>query len=135
MSIVVREVQPITAEGYARLEAELEVLMSGPRDEEAEARVDELRSALSLSRITEPPEPGVAGIGRRVSLRLAGAAKPTEYDLVGPFEADSARRRISVSSPIGRALEGHRAGDHVEAETPGGIRTVEILDVTAPPAS
>jgi transcription elongation factor GreA len=71
----------------------------------------------------------VAGIGRRVTIRLADVDQPLEYDLVGAAEFDAARGRISVDSPIGAALVGTRAGDAVEVETPRGERTVHVLAV------
>jgi transcription elongation factor GreA len=160
MSTVARQPEPITREGYDRLRAELEQLVTIRRREVAdhlrtaredgaepgenvgvaaalddhaalERRIDELEAALSYTRIAEPPVDGVAGIGQRVTVRLAAGARPVEFDLVGPIEADPDTRRISVESPIGQALVGRRAGDVVEAETPGGRRLVEIVAVGA----
>jgi transcription elongation factor GreA len=158
MATVAHQLEPITREGYERLRAELEHLVTARRrevaewlrearedgaepgenpdvgaalDEQAqlERRIDEIEAALAVARIAEPPEPGVAGIGRHVRLRLDGAAEPVAYELVGALEADPTTRRISVGSPVGRALVGRRAGDLVAVETPGGVRTVEILAV------
>jgi transcription elongation factor GreA len=49
-----------------------------------------------------------------------------KYQIVGPYEADLAKRRISVTSPIGRALIGKEPGDAVKVATPGGTREFEI---------
>ncbi len=54
---------------------------------------------------------------------------PETYFLVGPKEADPARNRISHESPIGRALIGHRVGDEVIANTPGGDIRLKILSI------
>jgi transcription elongation factor GreA len=51
------------------------------------------------------------------------------YQIVGDDEADIKRGKISISSPIARALIGKYAGDVVDVQTPGGIRQYEILDV------
>ena len=51
------------------------------------------------------------------------------YQVVGEFEADINQRRISTSSPLGRALIGREVGDSVEVETPNGTRYYEIVKV------
>jgi transcription elongation factor GreA len=158
MSIVAREPEPMTREGYERLRAELDELVTVRRPEIAdelrvareegaepsenstmaavladraavERRVEELEAALTFARIAEPPPAGVAGIGRRVRIRVAPATRVLEYVLVGAIEADAATGRISVESPIGEALLGRRAQETVEVQTPGGQRTVEIVEV------
>jgi transcription elongation factor GreA len=136
MSTVAHQPEEITREGYERLRAELDQLVTIKRaadpvdDHEAlERRIDELEAALAFSRIASPPEDGVAGIGQRVSIRLAKGTAPVDYHLVGAIEADATARRISVDSPIGQALVGRRVGESVEAETPGGTRVIEIVAV------
>jgi transcription elongation factor GreA len=157
MSIAARQPTLITREGHARLSAELGRLVTVGRRQAAERlrvardtaeqnetggvaevldahaaleqRIGELQMALSSARIADPPSDGVAGIGQRVTLRFGEGTSPVEYHLVGAIEADPGTRRVSVDSPIGRALLGHRAGETVEVETPGGNRTVEIVAV------
>jgi transcription elongation factor GreA len=158
MSTVARQPEPITREGYERLRTELEHLVTIKRRQVAddlrearddgtepgenrpvaealddhaalERRIAELEAALAFARIVEPSPAGVAGIGQRVSIRLAPGAAPLDYHLVGPIEADPAERRISVETPMGQALVGGRAGDAVQVETPGGVRVVEIVAV------
>jgi transcription elongation factor GreA len=51
------------------------------------------------------------------------------YQIVGDDEADPARGRISLSSPVARALIGKSTGDEVRVRTPGGVRIYEIVDV------
>ena len=99
-----------------------------------EQRIGELEAMLSIARIADPPPDGVAGIGQRVRIRLAGGLDPVEYHLVGALECDPERRRISVESPVGEALVGRRAGDVVDVDTPGGARTVEVVAVGDPDA-
>ena len=52
-----------------------------------------------------------------------------KYQIVGDFEADATKGRISISSPIARALIGKSKGDTVEVAAPGGARSYEILKV------
>ena len=56
--------------------------------------------------------------------------KQTTYQLVGPLESDLKSNKISVTSPIGRALIGKCVGDEVRADTPGGLREFEITDIS-----
>ena len=52
-----------------------------------------------------------------------------KYQIVGPYEADLTKGRISVTSPIGRALIGKTVGDTVEVQTPRGARSYEVVGV------
>ncbi len=54
---------------------------------------------------------------------------PDTYYLVGPKEADPANGRISYESPSGKALIGHRVGDVVPIETPGGMIELKIINI------
>jgi transcription elongation factor GreA len=51
------------------------------------------------------------------------------YQIVGEDEADIKLGKISITSPIGRALIGKYSGDAVDVQTPGGVRSLEIVDV------
>jgi len=55
--------------------------------------------------------------------------KKIAYQLVGPCESDLARNRISVTSPIGKALIGKCCGDEVSVQTPGGIRDFQVVEI------
>lgn len=52
------------------------------------------------------------------------------YQIVGSIEVDVSRGKISDGSPVGRALLGHRAGEHVEVSTPNGSRRLKIVSLT-----
>ena len=52
-----------------------------------------------------------------------------EYQLVGPDESDIGNGRISVSSPLGRAILGKKPGDELTLEVPGGKRIYELVDI------
>jgi len=93
-----------------------------------EGRIRELESLLAQSAILEASGDGHAGLGSIVVIREPEQATE-RYQIVSPAEARPALGRISNESPLGRALLGHRAGDVVEASTPGGKRTIEILSI------
>ena len=58
--------------------------------------------------------------------------KEANYQIVGVHEADIKRGRLSVSSPLAKALIGKKTGDAVSVPAPGGDRSYEILDVRFP---
>ncbi|HYK80631.1 MAG TPA: transcription elongation factor GreA [Micropepsaceae bacterium] len=67
--------------------------------------------------------------GATVTLADEDTDTKVKYQIVGDLEADAKRGRISISSPIARALIGKTAGDTVEVAAPGGARSYEILKV------
>ena len=67
--------------------------------------------------------------GATVSVVDEDTEEEARYQIVGPYEADLARGRISVTSPIGRALIGKTVGDTVEVQTPRGARSYEVVGV------
>ena len=67
--------------------------------------------------------------GATVKLEDADSGAETQYTIVGETEGDLKKGRISITSPIARALIGHEAGDTVKVRTPGGEREYEILAV------
>jgi transcription elongation GreA/GreB family factor len=66
-------------------------------------------------------------IGSRV--RMQDQDGEAVFTIVGPEDSDSAVGLISDVSPLGEALLGHGAGDHVNVRAPGGVRRVKIVDV------
>jgi transcription elongation factor GreA len=67
--------------------------------------------------------------GATVELEDMVSATRVTYQIVGEDEADLKNNKISISSPLARALIGKYAGDVVEVKAPGGTREYEILDV------
>ena len=151
----------ITPEGHARRKAEYEQLWGtrrpevvraltaaaaeGDRSENAEYhyRKKELREIdrrvrYLQRRIPElivpdrrPADPSRVFFGARVEL-IDEQDRHREYRLVGPDETDAAEGRISIDSPLARALLNHAAGEVVEARLPGGVGEFEILAVRYP---
>lgn len=148
----------LTAEGAARLKAELEELKGPQRDALAkrlreaiqmgdlsenadyhkakedqgflEGRIQELEYILSNATVVEETDEKreVVSVGARVTVQ-EDDLDPETYHLVGAKEADPRNGKISHESPIGSALMDHKAGDVVEAETPGGKIKLTILKI------
>lgn len=70
-----------------------------------------------------------AVFGTRVILENIDTGEDVEYQLVGPDESDIAKGRISVSSPLGRAIIGKKPGDELTVQVPGGKRAYELVDI------
>jgi transcription elongation factor GreA len=94
-----------------------------------EGRIQELDYVLANAEVVEDSGPrDQIRVGLTVTVQ-EDDFEPEIYYMVGAKEADSRNRKISNESPIGRALMGHKAGDVVEAETPGGIIRLKILKI------
>lgn len=57
-----------------------------------------------------------------------------EYQLLGPEESDVKKGSISIMSPLGRSMIGKCIGDELSVKTPGGMRSLEIIDISKPKA-
>jgi transcription elongation factor GreA len=96
-----------------------------------EGRISEIESKLANAQIIDPKLLDAEGrcvFGSTVDLEEVGGDAVT-YQIVGEDEAEIKEGRISISSPIARALIGKDAGDVVEVRTPGGVKRYEIVDV------
>jgi transcription elongation factor GreA len=150
---------PITREGYESLKKELETLKSieRPRNikaiEEArahgdlsenaefeaakdrqafiEGRISELGFKLGNAEIidTDAITKDRAVFGCKVVLENIDTGEEARYQLVGPDESDIGNGRISVASPLGRAIIGKAPGDEVVLNAPGGKRSYEVVDI------
>ena len=70
---------------------------------------------------------GVIGVGSSVDVQDEFGKQ--SFTIVGPAEVDVANGRISLESPVGKALLGHKVGDEVEVQSPAGARKVKISRV------
>ena len=98
-----------------------------------EGRIAELEGNLSIAEVIDPAVIAVEGkvvFGAMVQLYDEQQDSEVSYQLVGNLEADLEKARISISSPIGRALIGKEVGDEVVVNAPSGNRVYEILDVS-----
>lgn len=97
-----------------------------------EGRIQEIESKLGNAQIIDPAlldADGRCVFGATVDLEDQDTGDALSYQIVGEDEADLKAGKISVTSPIARALIGKFAGDVVEFPTPGGLRSLEIIDV------
>jgi transcription elongation factor GreA len=97
-----------------------------------EGRIAELEGKLSSAQIIDPSSLDTDGrivFGATVDLEDLESGEKVTYQIVGDDEADIKESKISVSSPIARALIGKFAGDTVEVKAPAGLRGYEVLDV------
>ena len=151
---------PMTREGHARLQQELDQLKRverhsiikaiaearahGDLSENAEyhaakerqgfieARIRELEAKLGGAEVLAPPTGGTRiTFGSTVQLRAADG-KELRYQIVGSDESDPAVGRISILSPIARTLIGKEVGDEVKVQAPGGARELEIVAANFP---
>ncbi len=150
---------PITREGYDRLKSELENLerverykvikaieearahgdlsenaeyhAAKERQGHVEARIQYLKSKLATAEVIDCENQSCDRVvfGVRVRLENIDTGQEVVYQLVGPDESDVQQGKISVTSPLGRALIGKTEGDEVEVKTPAGIRYYEILEI------
>jgi transcription elongation factor GreA len=97
-----------------------------------EGRIAELESKLGNAQIIDPTlldAEGRAVFGATVDLEDVESGETVTYQIVGDDEANIKEGKISISSPIARALIGKTSGDVAEVQAPGGVREYEILDV------
>jgi len=151
---------PITREGYDNLKKDLEYLRNTKRPkiltaiEEARAHgdisenaeyeaakeeyqfmqkkigeLDEMLTQCEIVEVKKNPN-GVVDFGGQVLLKNLDTDEEVAYTVVGPYESDLEKGRISMSSPLGRALLHKGVGDEVTFSAPGGERTYEIIKIS-----
>ncbi len=150
---------PMTAAGFVRLEDELKRLRTVERPavsralEEArahgdlsenaeyhaakerqafiESRMAELETKISRAQVIDTTNlsGGTIKFGALVTVQAEDEKDKLKFQIVGEDEADVKSKRLSVKSPLARALIGKKAGDQVEVATPGGGKLYEVLKV------
>ncbi|GAB4458010.1 MAG: transcription elongation factor GreA [Anaerolineales bacterium] len=149
----------LTREGYQKLQDELEYLRKVKRQEVAnrlheameggelienaeyeaakneqafvEGRIQELEALLASAKIIEDngrKKSDVVQLGSKVTIK-EGNYEAETFTIVGAAEANPREGKISNESPIGKAILGHKVGETVKVETPGGTYNVKILKV------
>jgi len=125
----------ITAIAEARSHGDLsenaEYAAAKERQSFIEGRIAEVESKISNAQIIDPSTMDTDGrcvFGATVDLEEIGGGAVT-YQIVGDDEADIKLGKISISSPIARALIGKYAGDIAEVQAPSGMREYEIVDI------
>ncbi len=155
------EKMPITKEGFEKLKKELEIIKNksipenirdievarahGDLSENAEysaakerqsflyGKVQELENNLALSNviILKGQISDKVIFGCFVTIVDSEDGEEIKYQLVGPFESDINVNKISVTSPIGKAMIGQTIGSEINVQTPGGSRNFEIVNISA----
>jgi transcription elongation factor GreA len=97
-----------------------------------EGRILEVEGKLAVAQVIDPSQLDAGGkvvFGATVDLEEEESGDPVTYQIVGEDEADLKQGRISVGSPIARALIGKVEGDVAEVQAPGGIKRYEVIEV------
>ena len=97
-----------------------------------EGRIGEVESKLANAQVIDPKSLDADGrvvFGATVDLEDAASGDTVTYQIVGDDEADIKHGKISVSSPIARALIGKSQGDTADVQAPGGVRSYDVLAV------
>lgn len=130
-------VRPELTEALQRAAADKDFRENAPYDAakqrlaEVQSRINSLRAQLMAADIVETGQSERAGLGTRVVLTDLDADEQIEYTLVGPGEIDARRGKISVQSPVGRALADRGVGETVEVQTPAGVMRYRIERIEA----
>ncbi|MDT3677670.1 MAG: transcription elongation factor GreA [Burkholderiaceae bacterium] len=98
-----------------------------------EGRIAEIESKLANAQVIDPRKIEADGrvvFAATVELEELSSGEKVRYQIVGDDEADIKEGRISVSSPIARALIGREVGDVAEVRAPGGTREYEVLGIS-----
>ena len=96
-----------------------------------EGRIGELEDAAKRAEVidTSKLKGKTVRFGATVKVADEETDEKITYQLVGELEADIQQRKISIGSPLGRALIGREVGDSVEVTTPNGVRYFEVMTV------
>ena len=153
---------PITPEGLKDLQEELKKLKSVDRPKVIEAiaearghgdisenaeydaakeqqaflekKIREIENKIANADVVDPSAMSTERVvfGLQVTVQDLDSGEEISYQIVGVDEADIALQRISISSPVARALIGKSVGDVVQVQIPRGLRELEILDISNP---
>ena len=151
----------LTADGYKKLQQEIDVLRNDKRREVAERirvarefgdiaenaeyddakneqamlehKIAQLEERILSARVITKKEisKDAVSVGAHVRLRDMQANKTFEYHIVGSAEANPAENKLSNESPVGKAIIGHKKGDVVEVSAPRGSLKFKVLEIKA----
>ena len=127
---VINAISEARAQGDLSENAEYEAAKE--RQSFVEGRIIELGSKLGNAQVIDPKTLNADGrcvLGATVRLEDLASGDVVTYQIVGDDEADIRQCKISISSPIARALIGKYSGDVAEVQAPGGVREYEIVNV------
>ncbi|MBI4237774.1 MAG: transcription elongation factor GreA [Deltaproteobacteria bacterium] len=129
LSEAIRALEEARSHGDLSENAEYDIAKE--RHQQLTKQISDMERALANAQVIDPAtltQDRVA-FGARVTLRDLDSAETSQYQIVGIYEVDIQNGRISVESPIARALIGKESGDEVQVQTPRGTRLFEVLKV------
>jgi len=126
---IVREIEIARAHGDISENAEFHAAKE--RQSHIEGRIRQLEDKLARAQVIDPsgPHPESVRFGVTVVLLDVESAEEVTYTLVGEDESDIASGKLSISSPIARALLGRTVDDVVRVQVPKGTREFEVRDI------
>jgi transcription elongation factor GreA len=120
------------ARGHGDLSENAEYAAAKERQSFLHGKVQELENNLATSNVINLK--GLTNekvvFGCCVSMEDTDSGEKIKYQLVGPYESDINQNKISVTSPIGKAVIGKCVGDEINVKTPGGQRNLEIVKIS-----
>ncbi len=130
MPQVIRDIA--VARDHGDLSENAEYHAAKDRQGHIHARIKYLEDALGRAEVIDPAKLSGSKVsfGAKVELLNLDTDEEVTYQIVGPEESDLKQGRISISSPLARALLGHEAGDEITISLPAGTRVFEIQDVS-----
>ena len=153
---------PITPDGLKKLQEELRRLKSVERPKVIEAisearghgditenaeyeaakeqqaflekKIREIENRIANANVVDPSTMSTDKVvfGVQVTVQDLESGEEVSYQIVGTDEADVEAQRISITSPVARALIGKRVGDVVQVQIPRGLLELEVMDITLP---
>jgi transcription elongation factor GreA len=126
---IVREIEAARSHGDISENAEFHAAKE--RQSHVEGRIRTIEDRLARAQVIQPggAPPDTVRFGVTVDLVDADTDERITYTILGEDDADAASGRISVSSPVARALLGKEVGDSVSVRVPKGTRSLEILEI------
>jgi len=96
-----------------------------------DAKMTELKTVIGKAEVIDIDDTPTDSVvfGKIVSLYDIQKDQEIRYQLLGPYESEPEKGRISVVSPLGQALIGGKVGDEITVKTPGGVQEFEILEI------
>ena len=125
----IRDIEEARAHGDISENAEFEAAKE--RQSHIDGRIRDLEHKLAEAQIIDTSNLSTEKVvfGATVTVRDLQSDKEQRYTLVGQDEADLKNGKISVQSPVGRALSGKRVGDTLEVQTPAKVAEYEVLNI------
>ena len=97
-----------------------------------EVKISRLKNLVANAKIIDESQIGtdVIQIMNKVKVENLALRRVMEFTIVGETEADFSKGKLAATTPIGKALMGHKVGDVVDAKTPSGIIQFKVLDIS-----